>query len=404
MTDFGNSIRLELANRESAPSRVSFIPENFASDASLSASSRREIASLSAETDPELLARGLLSWAGREERQQNFAAASAAYQFIGEHGSNLGISAEARATAQDRLAVLNGAGSVGARVEYQLSRFVHEASNPAFLGAMATGSAVFSGGRAAILSQLASSGRAVIGARFLATAGAFSLEVPSVWITAKGITELMAPGRQSWSADQNLRELAGLGLTLGAFKFCSGAVGRVVAPEAGAIAANNSAARSAIVQTAAFGGLVLGRQLEVATGLRAKTDIASTAIDSLALLLQAQVGGRVAQSSLGPKFQARSRALEDVARQGESVAWSRLTTTLRGQGPDMVFGQGPDMVFGQGPDMIRPEGQAPDMVYSRAILRGQGPDMISGQGPDMVFGQGPDMIQGQGPDMRTALQ
>lgn len=398
MTDFGNSVRLELlANRESASTRVSLIPENFSSSLDLSATSRRELASLSTESDPELLAQGLLSWASREEKQQNFAAASAAYQFIGNSAASLGFSSDLQARAQDRLAVLGGAGSVGARVEYQLSRFVHEASNPAFLGAMATGSAVFSTGRAAILSQLVSPGRAVIGARFLATAGAFSLEVPSVWITAKGITEFMAPGRQSWSADQNLRELAGLGLTLGAFKFCSGAVGRVVAPEAGAIAANNSAARSALIQATALGGIALGRQLEVATGLRAKTDAASTAIDSLALLLQSHVGGRLAQSSLGPQFQARSRALEATARQGESVAWSRLTSSLR-SGPAMQLaslrGQSPDMI-GQGPDMIRPMGQSPDMI-------GQAPDMM-GQGPDMVFGQGPDMVFGQAPDMRTSL-
>ncbi|HKX12675.1 MAG TPA: hypothetical protein VJP40_05940 [bacterium] len=331
---------------------------------------------------------GLLRWAGSEERDQRAASATLAYRFLSENPANLNLSDEIRQKAQGRLDILAGGGSVGARVEYQVSRFTHELSNPAYIAAFATGSAVFSVGRAALLARLVSPGQAVLGARFLATAGAFSLEVPAVWATAKGVTELIAPGAQSWSADTNLRELAGLAITLGAFKFGAGAAGRFAA-------STPPVARSAMVQSGALAGLALSRQIEVAVGLRAPSDGASVAIDSLALLVQANVGGRI--GSLGSRFQAKTQALENIARQGESVRWARLSTSLRGQGPDMI-GQGPDMVFA---------GQGPDMVF-----RGQGPDMIrpiSGQGPDMIRpadGQGPDMIRpvfGQGPDMRTAL-
>ncbi|HKY64585.1 MAG TPA: hypothetical protein VJR29_14360 [bacterium] len=387
----------------------------------LSATSHRELASLRAESDPELLALGLLNWAGREERAHRPAAAALAYRFISENPADLSLSEDLRQRAQGRLAVLGGAGTVGARAEYQLSRFTHEVSNPAFIAAFATGSWVFNAGRAALLARLASPGQAVLGARYLATAGAFSMEVPAVWATAKGITELMAPGSQSWSADTNLRELASLAITLGAFKFGANAVGRAAV---GAPAAS----RGLLVQGGSLAGIALGRQLEVAVGLRAPTDAASAAIDSVALLLQANVGARVARTSLGSRFEAQSQALESFARQGESLAWSRLTSSLRGTslqfasltaGPRAFRGQGPDMI-GQGPDMI---GQGPDMISrggAHRALFGQGPDMITGQGPDMIrplFGQGPDMIFpagqgpdmirpvfGQGPDMRTALQ
>jgi hypothetical protein len=434
MTHFGNLNRLDLASSESSLARASLLPGNFGSELGLSASSNRALSSLKQETDPELLAAGLLNWAGREEQEHRPASANLAYQFLSENSASLGLSADVQQKVQDRTALLAGGGSVGARVEYQLSRFVQEAGNPAFIGAMATGSAIFTYSRSVILARLAGSGSTILGARALSTAGAFALEVPSVWASAKGITELMAPGSQNWSAEQNLRELAGLGLTLGALKFSAGVAGRAAGlPATGAFAANPSVARNTLVHASAIGGIAIGRQLEVAAGLRAPTDGASLAIDSLALFMQTQVGGRLVQSGLSPRFQARSRALETSAREGEAHTWSRLTESwrpgsqfalfpgirpLRGQSPDMIgqspdmIGQGPDMI-GQGPDMIRP-GSSPFFARfsgSSRLLRGQSPDMI-GQSPDMIgqspdmIGQGPDMIRpafGQGPDMRTAL-
>ena len=100
MTDFGNSVRLELATREQSSTRAYLLPGNFASDVDLSATSRRELSSLKTETDPELLALGLLRWAGREESDQRAASATLAYQYLSENPDNLNLSDEVRQKAK----------------------------------------------------------------------------------------------------------------------------------------------------------------------------------------------------------------------------------------------------------------------------------------------------------------
>ncbi|HKX12716.1 MAG TPA: hypothetical protein VJP40_06155, partial [bacterium] len=298
-------------------------------DPSLPTTSRNELNALARERDPELLAEGLYHWARREEDADRTGGALRAYDLL--NGSHPGIEVNdgLRSRVDRRLAVLSGGGQFGDRVEYLSHRFFHEASNPVAIAGMACGSLVFTTARAAFLARLAAAGRPVFAARALASTSAFMVEVPAFWATTKGLNEFLHPGSQSWEMSQNLRELGGLALTLGALKLSGAAANRGAAwahrpnalGQATRLGGWTSVSQRMVPQVGMLGGIMIGHRLEVELGLRPAVDAGSAWTDGLAMLFQFNVGGRLSQQLLGSRFQSYSRELELRGRAMEAQAW-----------------------------------------------------------------------------------
>lgn len=273
---------------------------------------RAELDSLARETDPQLFFEGLLGLGMRREAAGDLEIAAELYTAVAgaEQLRPLGE------RAQRRLEAILGRGAAGPRFEFLARRFAREASDPTMLLAMTAGSAVFTLSRASFLSRLlASPTRNFLtqgfGARALASGGAFLLEIPAFWATGKGLREFAAPGSQSWDLATNVHELAGAGLTLGALKltgFGASSAYRPIAGSAGAL--RERPLQTLFHQTGMFAGIVLGHRLEEAAGLRRPVDGATTLLDSLVMLLQFNVGGRLSHQLLGPGWAGRVREMD----------------------------------------------------------------------------------------------
>ncbi|MFO1462449.1 MAG: hypothetical protein U1F66_01625 [bacterium] len=290
----------------------------------------QELLSIAREGDASLFAESLLGWAQRQENEDRLDAALLAYQLLSSRSagdaSSAGIPEALRRRAELRLDAVLGRGAFGARAEFLARRFAREASNPVTIAGMAAGSLMFSTARTALLSRLlAAPGRSVLGARALASTGAFLLEVPTFWATTKGLNEALAPGSQRWDLATNARELAGLGLTLGALKLTGALAGGLSqrlasSPHPAQWGGLERFGHGLLQQGGMLGGIMIGHRLEEAVGLRPHLDGATTLIDSLSLLLQFHVGGRLSQQALGPRFQAYSQSLEARSRFLEAEA------------------------------------------------------------------------------------
>jgi len=286
----------------------------------LSGATFDELLDLSREIDPQLYAEGLLRWARREETSNHLSQAGLVYQFLSQGSAMAGVSEGLRAQAQAALDAIQGRGALGNRLEFLGRNFAREASDPVMIAGMAAGSLVFSTARSAFLSRmLATPGRSLIGARALASTGAFLLEVPTFWATTKGLREAIDPGHQAWDLRSNLRELAGLGLTLGSLKLSgalAGSLSRRLAttPNAAVWGVGERLGHGFLQQAGTLGGILLGHRMEEAAALRPHVDGATTLVDSLAMLLQFHVGGRISQEFLGPRMQAYTEDLEVRSR------------------------------------------------------------------------------------------
>lgn len=297
----------------------------------LSRSALDELISISLEGDARLFSEALLQWAQREELANRISNAALVYQFLSQRGASgaylfAGAPEALRSRATRRLDAIQGRGELGERIEFLGRRFAQEATDPIMIAGMATGSFVFSTARTAFLSRmLASPGRSLIGARVLASTGAFALEVPAFWATTKGLHEAVAPGTQAWDLRSNFREISGLALTLGALKL-SGTLASSLSQRLATtrnpalMGSGERLAHGLLQQGGTLGGIMVGHRLEEAVGLRPHVDGATTAVDSLAMLLQFHVGGRLSQQVLGPRFQAYTQDLEARAQLMERQA------------------------------------------------------------------------------------
>lgn len=294
---------------------------------------QRELESLGREQDRELYFEGLLNVAGRLERRDQDELALAIYQAEAGvlHDSSAPELSSIRNRASARSDALQGRGATGARIEVLARHFVREASSPTALLGMAGAQAVFGVTRMALLSRLAASPTASIltrgaGARFAASAGAFLLEAPS--FTA--FTRLANAGfghTQDWSLATLGREVASSYITLGAMRatgaLTSGAYRRIqnMSPMAA-----STPMQGAFNQAGMFGGIVLGHEAETRLGMRERVDGATTMVDSLAMLLQFNVAGRILHSA-APRL---GEMTQEMHLRGEAV--SQPTPSSRGAG------------------------------------------------------------------------
>lgn len=326
-------------------------------------SAQRELLSLVQEGDAELLGEGLLSLAGRQERSGQEALAAQIYSSLTEAEAGA-FPASVVERARRRSAALNGQGSFGDRAEVLTRHFIREATDPVTLLAMTAGSAAYATARVGLLSRLlaAPSGALTRGlaARGLAAAGAFAVEIPSFWLANKGMRDAIQPGSQSWDMATNARELASLGLTLGALKLA----GFGAASAQARFGVQNSVGASAFRQAGMFTGILTGHGLERWAGLRPGSDNATTLLDSLVLLLQFNVGGRLSHELMGQRWAATQAAMD--ARFENAI---RRPAIHPSQGPGI---EPPLAMAAMGGDGLPPRGREPLDLSRPQISRMEG--------------------------------
>lgn len=283
-------------------------------EARLGPAGSRELLALAGEKDPELQAEAWLGLARRQQQSGRIESAAWIYERLAAAGDAVGKKALREFEA------IHGRGAVGPRVEFLLSQFAEQASDPAMLGGMMVASTVFQGARLAGLTRLLANPHANwltrgVGARALASALGFTAEVPAFLVSSKGIHQMM--GRpQDWSPRALAREGAALGITL-LFLKGFGAAGRqgvlslhTAGPRGLASGAFTRASASLIPQAASLAGIYFGHRAEAAMGLVPQVDDATALTDSLIFLLQFHVGGKLSSALMGPKFAAELRRME----------------------------------------------------------------------------------------------
>ncbi|HKY62030.1 MAG TPA: hypothetical protein VJR29_01295 [bacterium] len=268
----------------------------------LSGSALAERRSLERERDPFLYMEGLLTLAGRLERDQRPELASRIYAQMLESAE---APPELRDRARRRLAAWNGEGEVGDRAEVLLSRFSRELTDPVSLFAMTAAGAAFRTARFVSLARLAANPAAGalsrgFGARILSHAAGFVSEA-LVFPLAARLGNLTLGRDQAWSGSAWARETASSFLLLGALR-------------AGGLLAGLAGRRTLLgplgQQAGMFGGILLGHELETRFGLRERTRGSITLLDSLAMLLQFNAAGRIQRGLTGEGWRNWERSLE----------------------------------------------------------------------------------------------
>lgn len=298
------------------PSNPGFAPESWLSGLG----SHPELRALARESDPDLFCESLLSYGLRRESAGEIEAAARVYARVQEVAPG-----ELSRRAARRLDAIVGRGAAGPRAEFLLRRLADEASDPAALFAMGTAVTVFRLARLASLARLSASPAANLftrgfGARAAASLAGFALEAPT--FTFAGRLANQALGReQDWAPGAVGRDLASSYLVLGGLKlagWASGAAYRGVAGSAGAL--REGPLQNLFQQGGMLGGILLGHHLEERIGLRPAQAGATTLVDSMAMLLQFHVAGRLSRHAFGERLAARELELEARHRGLESFA------------------------------------------------------------------------------------
>lgn len=292
----------------------------------------REVEVLNRETDEELRSEGLLSLAGRQERNGHEEDAAAIY-------ASLRDSSVAN-RAQDRFQALTGEGSrLGARAEVLMRRFVGEASNPAMLFGMGVAGLAFRATRVAVLGRSLAAPAGILsrglGAKASASLLGFAVEAPAFALATRLGNQALGRS-QDWSLRAVGRDIGSSYLLLGGMRASGAAFGGL--NRAWGLSPNGASAL-ALRQGGMLGGILLGHGLERAVGLRQAQPFGVTLLDSLSMLLQFNAAGRLTQHALGRNFAAWERSLDQQAAElQEGLRLPRFPQgTLGGFGAEPVL-------------------------------------------------------------------
>ncbi len=308
----------------------------------LEPSVRRELESLTRETDDHLYLEGLFTLALREERAGRVDIAAELYAEI--VGANLGPhrappvrerwgvaplhdgggrtqGSPLRQRAQRALDAILGRGAAGPRAEFLLRGLAQQASDPAAIFAMGAAGSVFRMTRLAALSRLAMtpSGNILtrgLGARVSAGALGFLAEAPA-FTTASRLGNAALGREQDWGLGAIGREFAGGALTLLGLKAFGGLSGLALRRYAQGPGFAPGMMRAVLPQAAMLAGILSSHRLEARLGLRDHHDGATEFTDAFATLLQFHAGGRLAHHAFG-EAHARGERLLDA--RGETLA------------------------------------------------------------------------------------
>lgn len=257
----------------------------------------RDISALASEPDAELYFEGLHRLAGRMARRDQSAEAAELWSFVAEEAATASPSVARR--AREELEVLSGGGNFGRRVEFLSQRFFSEATSPTALIGMTVAGGVYSLGRNVLLGRLLAAPAGLftrgLGARAVAGLGAFAVEAPAFTLSTRALHS--ASGQASPNSLGH--DLLASYLTLGGLKLFA-SVGSLAVQRAGA----GSISQALIPTASAYLGILAGHGLERAFHLRPERATDQVLLDSLAMLLQFQVGGRLAADAMGPRWAA----------------------------------------------------------------------------------------------------
>lgn len=368
--------RRRLPSLEATSSPLSLALRNLleAAPTGLAEPELREAQALLAESDPGLLAAGLASLAGRLERSGDAARISFAlqlYQIAAGHEGTEGR------LARERLAVSQGGGSTGARAEFLLRGLARQASDPALLFGMGLASGVFSLTRAMTLSRLLAAPTASaltrgFGARALASVAGFAVEAPVFTLGTRLGAEALGRG-QDWSRAALGRDLASSYLVLGAMKMAHGGSAALYGRSRLLGVGRVPPLQGLFQQTATLGGILLGHQAETALGLRPAQSASQTLTDSLAMLLQFHVAGRLSAHLIGRPYAAMEAALDRQSRVGASGPSTPAEGDIPGLAVPFPFGLRPALVGPSAP-LSRPLRESPLPAMQLSLMSALRPE------------------------------
>lgn len=313
---------------------------------------RAELRALARETNPEMFFEGLIALGRNLSREGRVDYAGALFSSL------IGASNDAALTAraQRELDAIEGRGGLAVRAEFLTRNLAREATHPVGLAGMAVAGLAFSSVRVGMLGRLLASPTGGfftrgIGARLLASSVAFGAEVPAFVFTGRVLNEATGV-RQDWTAGALGRDLLANALTLGALKLAG--CGATSAYERWAGAASRPMLQGFLQQGGMLTGILAGHHAEAWLGLRPHADGATTLVESLAMLVQFNVAGRLMGGALGPGYEAMQRELHVRSRQldrssssdggGRPPAWADPLRNLLQSSPSAVP-EGPGRVF-----------------------------------------------------------
>ncbi len=307
-----------------------------------------ELLALAGESDARLFFESLLQFGARQEAANRLDLATVIYGLVQSQAEGpLGQ------RAGQRLDAVLGRGAGGARTEFLLRRLAHEASEPTALFAMGAAGTAFRLTRLATLSRLAATPAGNFltrgfGARAAASLTGFAVEATVFPLAGRAANEALGRS-QDWSAQALRRDIASSFLVLGGLKLSGWAAGAAfnrlhginpLTGQAQRLTGFAGFSQRVIPQAGMLGGILLGHGLEERLGLREHVDGATTMVDSLAMLLQFNVAGRLTHRAFGSRFHAWEQGLdrqtELLARQNvgtNSGRGSRLADLIRMTGP-----------------------------------------------------------------------
>ncbi|HKY63200.1 MAG TPA: serine/threonine-protein kinase [bacterium] len=283
------------------------------------ASSNRELDSLSKEKDEELLAAGLVHFAGQLKGKKKLEGAAFIYSRLAESE----VPAEQRQKAAAELGAMTGAGgSFGQRAEFLFSRFQEDSTSyqliAPMLGATFLGQVAGSAALGRLLAPAARGSGGLLGSAWMARAGAASTgylaEVSAFTVLGRALAP-QTPG--PWTDD-----FARGALTVGVFKF-AGTAGQGLGKHMASTpyAPLNRISQTVLPQATALTGLMAAHRLEEKVGLRPHVEGQNLFFESLASLAALTVGARLGRGVLGEGFhqtqaelQLRSRQLSNTPR------------------------------------------------------------------------------------------
>ncbi|HEX5034436.1 MAG TPA: hypothetical protein VFW62_08160 [bacterium] len=282
----------------------------------------QDLKALSREADPELLLEGLLNLANRAEAYDNPGFAVSVYNDLAEEKDY----PEIQKKAAERLAVLSGKGSLGAKSEFILSRTLKQICDPADLIAMSVGFGALRGIRYLTAGRLMQAQRAarlpglnskeiyrILAANptverlsplysGLATATGLGLGSAGYTVAEKGTKELL-DRPQDWSTSTLSQEIAVNTLNFGGM-YAAGAVGKGLAKRFGA----GTAMETAYISVGLAGGSMHSASLSEWMGLSPPT-YAGNLPDGLANMLHFWLARGLTGKAFGKTFRSREAGM-----------------------------------------------------------------------------------------------
>lgn len=276
-----------------------------------------EIFSLAHERNETVFAAGLQQLAQDQMEVENFSQAGSYFQSIlqGPAASDRILALQAR--ARESLDILNGGGPAGARLAFLGRQLINQTTRTDMLVGMAVALPVFQTVRLGALGRFLnpatiSSGTRLLAAETAAATLAFGAEVGAFTFSVRGVNEALGKP-QDWSEAAVEGDLFRNGLGLFSLRV-SGALGGAAMRRIQGANPNPSAwmrfSEIAIPQASMLTGILGANALEVGLRLRPASSFGNTLMDSLAMLLQFNIAGRITHGFYPESFHQQLQEMD----------------------------------------------------------------------------------------------